>query len=73
MRLHKGRQFVDVSDTDSQLIRYYRRDGWSEVTDEPPAESARKAEWVDYAEQHGDANAADETKAELIAEFSEPD
>ena len=73
MRLYDARthRTVDVPDTNLQLQRYYRGEGWTEVSDTPPAASALKADWVQFAEEHGDVHAADKTKAELEAEFSE--
>lgn len=71
MRLHDARtnRTVDVADNDLQLQRYYRGEGWTEASDTPPAVSAPKADWVQFAEEHGDPDAADKTKAELEAEF----
>lgn len=42
MRLVKGRQTADVADNDSQLIAYYRREGW-EAEARPPSQEREAA------------------------------
>lgn len=68
MRLRDSRSKREIEETDPKRIAYYRGDGWEPVQ---PAKSAPKADWVEYAEQHGEPDAESETKTDLIAEYGD--
>jgi len=67
-------------ETNPVALDYYRRETGYEVRDTddteaaPPAKSASKAEWLDYARTHGfDGEDDTVTKADLIANYGNPE